>query len=134
MILKFTDRTEMFVDSIEGGKIKAALTKSAEGFVTVRGVTIKKTSISKLEPGGVDPRTNLFNQGQAGELPTGKTCNGEKSLAKELMRIATAEKNFRLLQDPKWRAEQTAKLKADGTIWCDSKAGTCACKERAAVT
>jgi hypothetical protein len=117
----------MFIDEREGAAVKAALTKSSEGFVTVRGVTIKKTSISKLEPGGVDPRTDLFHQPTAGELPTGKVCRAEKSLAKELMRIATVAKDFNLLRDPKWRAAETKKLKANGQIWCDAKAGTCAC-------
>jgi hypothetical protein len=127
MILKMLDRSEMFVDTREGEAIRRELTKSETGFITVRGITIKKSAILKLENGGVDPRASLDLFDQRPKLATGEVCRGEHSIARELMRIANQRKEFKLLQDPTWRAEQTKKLKATGQKFCDSKAGECAC-------
>lgn len=122
-----TDRTEMYVDAKEGAAIRAALTKSETGFITVRGTTIKKTAILKLEEGGVDPHkpVSIFDDPKA-LLAEG--CRGEGSIHKELMRIASKQKNFKLLADPKWRAEQTAIIKESGMELCDPAAGKCICK------
>lgn len=125
MILKFTDRTEMFVSTTEGEGIRKALTKSAEGFVTVRGVTIKKTSISKIEPGGVDPKINLFDK-PSKELATGQLCRAEKPLGLELIRLA--KHNPKLLADKQWREDQKQKLRAQSD-WCDGELNTCACSD-----
>lgn len=127
MILKMMDRSEMYVSPSEGAAIRRELTKSETGFITVRGVTVKKTAILKLEEGGVDPRASLDLFDQRPKLATGEVCRGEHSISRELMRIANQTKQFKLLQDPKWRAEQTKKLKASGQKFCDSKAGECAC-------
>jgi len=127
MILKMTDRSEMFVDEREGKMISASLTKSTEGFITVRGVTIKKTSISKLEPGGVDPRVSLFHTPEERKALTVGSCRGEYSLAKQLMRIASESKNFKMLGDKQWRAEQEAKLRKAGAKICNNATGECAC-------
>lgn len=121
------DRTEMFVSPDEGAKIRAALTKSTEGFVTVRGTTIKKTAIVKLEEGGTDPRVSIFHTPEERAKLTAGSCRGEKSIAKELMKIAGKQKNFKLLADKKWREEQKKILHETGK-WCDTEAGTCACQ------
>lgn len=128
MILKMTDRTEMFVDDHEGQAIKTALTKSAEGFITVRGITLKKTAVLKLEPGGIDPRANLFDTPEHRKALITGSCRGEKSINHELMRIATEqEHNPKLLADKAWRENTKAKLLKRGE-WCDQSAGTCACQ------
>lgn len=127
MIMKMLDRTEMYVSSQEGAQIRRELTKSETGFITVRGVTVKKTAILKLEDGGVDPRASLDLVDQRPKLATGEVCRGQHSISRELMRIASERKEFKLLQDPKWRAAETKKLKATGQKFCDSKAGECAC-------
>lgn len=128
MILKMTDRTEMFVDAKEGAAIRASLTKSSEGFITVRGTTIKKTAILKLEEGGTDPRVSIFTTPEERLKLEAGACRSERPLAKELMRIASIEKNFKLLNDPTWRAETEADLRASGMKFCNIKTGECACK------
>ncbi len=127
MILKMTDRTEMFVSPDEGAAIRRALTKSAEGFLTVRGVTLKKTAVLKLEEGGIDPRANLFDTPEHRQQLSAGACRSEHSINRELMRIASDKKQFKQLSDPKWRAAEIKKLKATGQKFCDLKTGECAC-------
>lgn len=127
MILKMMDRSELFVDTREGDAIRRELTKSEAGFITVRGQTIKKSAIMKLEEGGVDPNRQISVFDDRKQLAAGE-CRGEHSLSRELMRIASANKSFKLLADPKWREEQTAKLRATGQKFCNTKTGECACE------
>lgn len=128
MILKMMDRTEMFVDNREGQAIRQALTKSSEGFITVRGTTIKKSAIMKLEEGGADPKqTNVFEKPDPVALLEASGCRGEHTITRELMRIASKTKAFKKLGDPKWRAAETAKLKKAGVKLCDPNTGDCAC-------
>lgn len=126
MILKMMDRSELFVDANEGAAIRRELIKSEQGFITVRGQTIKKSTIMKLEEGGVDPKAQISVFDDRKQLAA-SGCRGEHSIARELMRIASQTKNFKLLQDPKWRAAQTKLLKDSGQKFCDTKAGECAC-------
>lgn len=126
MILKMMDRSEMFVSANEGAAIRRELTKSEAGFITVRGQTIKKSAIMKLEEGGVDPnkQISVFEDRKA---LAASGCRGEHSINRELMRIASKSKQFKLLADPKWRATQIAVLKDSGQKFCDLKTGDCAC-------
>lgn len=126
MILKLMDRTELFVSEAEGKAIRQALTKSEAGFITVRGTTIKKSAIMKLEEGGVDPSKpiSIFDDRKA-LIASG--CRGERSIARELMRIASKRKDFKLLANKKWREEQTQILRESGQKFCDTKTGECAC-------
>ena len=127
MILKMMDRSELFVSESEGAAIRRELTKSEQGFITVRGQTIKKTAIMKLEEGGTDPHKPISIFDDRKQL-VADGCRGEHSISRELMRVASKTKQFKKLGDPKWRAEQTKKLKATGQKFCDTKAGTCACE------
>jgi hypothetical protein len=125
MIVKFTDRTEMFVDANEGKKIRESLTRSAEGFLTVRGTTFKKASIMKIEEGGIDPRASLFHtDAERRQLAVG-ACRSEKPINLEVIRLA--KDNPKLLLDKAWREEQKAKLRDTGN-WCDRETGECACE------
>ena len=128
MIVKFLDRSEMFVTKEEGEKIRQALTRSAEGFLTVRGITFKKTAVSKLEEGGYDPnkKPNLFDSPQDRKRLEVGACRSTKPINLEIIRIATREGNPKLLKDKKWREEQKQKLRDTGN-WCDRETGECAC-------
>lgn len=129
MILKLMDKSEIFVDAKEGQAIRSALAKSEAGFITVRGTTIKKTAIMKLEEGGTDPfQGDMFNPKALIDAPT-PGCRGEHSINRELMRVASKTKQFRKLGDPKWREVETKRLLKSGRKFCDVKTGECACEK-----
>lgn len=126
MIVKFTDRSEMYVSKEEGDKIRAALTRSEVGFLTVRGVTFKKSAILKIEEGGRDPNPTIFDTpADLLKLERG-ACRSVKPINLELIRMATHEKNAKLLKDKEWREKAKGFLRATGN-WCDRETGECAC-------
>jgi hypothetical protein len=75
----------------------------------------------------VDPKPTIFSTDKDRKLIATSGCRGEKSIAKEIIRIANSSKQFKKLADPKWRAEQEKKLRASGQKFCDPKNGECAC-------
>ncbi len=126
MILKMSDRTEMFVSQAEGESIRKSLVRSNDGFITIRGTMIKKTAIVKLEEGGVDPRPQISVFDDRQKLAAG-SCKSEKPIHRELMRIATQDfGDTKLLGDKSWREEHLKKLRKIGK-WCEPARGTCAC-------
>lgn len=131
MILKLMDKTEMFVDEREGKAIRSALTKSAEGFITVRGTTIKKSVIAKLEEGGVDTNAELFANQKALAATTKPRCRAQYSIQSEINDIIKSDFPddwAKRIQSKKFREAVRTKLRSQpGVLWCDSKANECAC-------
>lgn len=70
---------------------------------------------------------NAVNRGN--KLSAGNKCEGSTSMALAIIGRAKTHGGIRMLKDPKWREEQRqAIIKADPKkLWCDNKAGTCAC-------
>lgn len=132
MILKMTDRTEMYVSRAEGDSIRKALTKSETGFLTVRGTTIKKTAVLKLEEGGTDPLAPGFFDKPKTPLESGKRCRAQYSIQREINDIAKNEHPHdwaKYIKSTKWREATRLKLRqAKDVVWCDAKAGECACE------
>lgn len=128
MIVKFNDRSEMYVTKEEGEKIRQALTRSETGFLTVRGTTFKKTAIAKLEEGGRDPnqQPNLFDSPADRKRLEQGACRSIKPINLEIIHMATREGNPKLLKDKAWRQKAKDFLRATGN-WCDRETGECAC-------
>lgn len=72
-----------------------------------------------------DPWANSNQQLEAGDV-----CRGQYSIAKEIMGIASRQKNWKLLQDKQWRKDQEARLRATGRKFCDARTGECACDKQ----
>lgn len=69
-----------------------------------------------------------FTQAKLGE---GTRCKAQYSIQVEINRLAKAEgrKWPKLIADKAWREEQRQGLLETGALWCDYRAGTCACDD-----
>lgn len=54
-------------------------------------------------------------------------CNSTRPIQRELIKIASKQKNPKLLADKQWREEQLTILRDSGEKWCDWDTGECAC-------
>lgn len=126
--IQFKDRTSTIIESHEGEKLKQLLlTLKQPRNIELNGELYSTTQIVAVKHATM-PTVDLPNWDRP-VLPAGKTsgCRGEKSLARELMRVANKRKDFKLLADKKWRAEQKAVLVDSGQKFCDATTGECAC-------
>lgn len=126
--VQFKDRTSTIIESIEGERLKQMLlTLKTPRNIELNGEMYNTTQIVAVKHATM-PTVDLPDWDKP-VLPAGKTggCRGEKSLARELMRVASKRKNFKLLADKKWRAEQKAILVESGQKFCDASANECAC-------
>lgn len=126
--VQFRDRTSTLIEPLEGERLKQMLLTqktprnielNGELYNTTQIVAVKRAVGSTVDKPDYDKPV----------LTAGATsgCRGVNSIARELMRIASQQKNFKLLADKKWRATQTAVLKESGRKFCDSAKGVCEC-------
>lgn len=74
-----------------------------------------------------DPKPITIDWSQEA-LPSGKICNGEYSIQKEINNIAKDEGDWgTLIRDKKWREKTRQKLLSMSDKWCDFKTNSCAC-------
>jgi hypothetical protein len=144
MIMVLHDKTEQYLTDDEAKKVQQALAKSAEGFIQVAGMTVKKTAIAMVKPGGRS-QPDLFSDPWADEkqmLDDGedRKCKGTKSIALEIMNRARkldgkqdpdmnpdGLRHFKLIADKDWREMMRAKLLEESDQWCDGQSGRCVC-------
>lgn len=140
-ILTLNDKSEHYLNEAESKKVQASLMKSGDGYLAVAGMTVKKSAIQSIKPGGepapvpfVDPWAD-----EAHQLHAGKKCEGKNSIQHKINRIAqklsgqVSEDNpdgdrwQGLIRDKDWREMIREKLRSSDKKWCDYRAGECAC-------
>lgn len=86
MIVKLFDGTELLITKNASERLKIALERNSDGYVTINDHVIRKSAIAVIKPGG-EPRmeTNLL---------TAHDYRGEHSEAKERVRKMLAEKGL----------------------------------------
>lgn len=143
MIMVLHDRTEYVLNETESHKVQQALARSADGFLQVAGITVKKSQIAVVKPGG-PMQSDIFRTPDENEkkLNEGRQCQGLRSINLAVMNEAkrvggskspdnpTGEKTFKLIADKQWRENTKARLlEADPKGYCDQSSGKCVCYE-----
>lgn len=140
-IMVLTDRTEYPLNPAEAQKVQQALARSADGFLQVAGITVKKSQIAVIKPGGPS-QVDIFRKPDPAEqqLEAGNKCMGSRSInlavINEAKKVGDKKgphnpeglKAFKLIGDKDWRANAKARLlKADPDGYCDQEHGKCVC-------
>lgn len=129
----FRDKTSTLISLEKGEKLKELLLAARPPeSIEINGELYRRTEIVSVKKavGGTDYSPVPDWVQDAKQLAEGKGCRGEHSLAKELMRIASEKKNFKLLADKQWRKEQEEFLRSTGQVFCNNKTGECYCSKK----
>ena len=141
MIMVLADRTEQYLSDDEARQVQQALAKSGDGFIQVAGMTVKKSQIAVVKPGGIT-QVDIFRTPDEKEkkLAEGKQCLGKHSINLALINEAKKVggkkgphnpeglKTFKLVGDKDWREKTKARLlKAEPNGYCDQASGKCVC-------
>lgn len=128
--IKTYDDLEYLIDEKNALALIEAWTNSDKSFpVNLNGTAISSQSIKSITPGALT-EADLDRVPTKRQLASGKICQGQYSIQREINNIAKDEggtKWAKLIRDKQWREETRNKLRQTGEMWCDYRAKECAC-------
>jgi hypothetical protein len=132
-IIETWDDKQYTVDDRNGLALMEAWTDSDKAFpVQLGNEAISSSAIKAITPQRLTMADMPQNRDyKPNALPSGKICRAQYSIQKEINNIAKDEGGpkgwAKLVTDKHWREETRQKLRQPGVMWCDYKAGECAC-------
>jgi hypothetical protein len=138
------DRTEHYLNDEQTVKVNQALAKSGDGFIILGTLTVKKSAVQQIKPGG-RTQADIFEDPWAEEdhqIEAPKKCIGCRSISLEILNTAKKQsqvvsdqnpdglKAYQLIADKDWREMIRLERYEQTEKWCDQSTGKCYCHEQ----